>query len=75
MVTVLPLGIIWRMSLCGVYPLVSEKSGVLDFTIGMIKKTTFQQRKPLIMQHDIDTDVSLTYLSSFSINQHTVLLY
>ena len=27
------------------------------------------------MQHDVDTDVSLTYLSSFSINQHTVLLY
>ena len=35
----------------------------------------FQQQKPLILQHDVDTDVSLTYLSSFSINQHTVLLY
>ena len=36
---------------------------------------TFQQRKPLILQHDVDTDISLTYISSFSINQHTVLLY
>ena len=31
---------------------------------------TFQRQKPLILQHDVDTDVSLTYLSSFSINQH-----
>ena len=27
-----------RMPLCGVYPLVSKKSGGLDFTMGMIKK-------------------------------------
>ena len=27
----------WQMPLCGVYPLVSKKSDVLDFTIGMIK--------------------------------------
>ena len=38
MVTVLPPGVIWWMPLGGVYPLVSKKSGVLDFTIGMIKK-------------------------------------
>ena len=38
MVTVLPPGVIWQMPLCGVYPLVSRKSGALDFTIGMIKK-------------------------------------
>ena len=37
-VTVLPPGVIWRMPLCGVYPLGSIKSGVLDITIGMIKK-------------------------------------
>ena len=37
MVTVLPPGVIWRMPLCGIYLLVSKKSGVLDFTIGMIK--------------------------------------
>ena len=36
---------------------------------------TVQQQKPLILQHDLDTDISLTYLSSFSINQQTVLLY
>ena len=35
----------------------------------------FQRQKPLILQHDVDTHVLLTYLSSFSINQHTVLLY
>ena len=36
---------------------------------------TFQcELKPLIL-HDVDTDVSSAYLSSFSINQHTVLLY
>ena len=29
----------------------------------------FQRQKPLILQHDVDTDVSLTYLSGFSINQ------
>ena len=37
-VTVLPPGVKWQMPLCGVYPLVSKKSDVLDFTIGMIKK-------------------------------------
>ena len=36
---------------------------------------TFQRQKPLILQYDVDTDVSLTCLSSFSINQNTVLLY
>ena len=36
---------------------------------------TLQPRMPLILQHDVDTDVPLTYLSSFSINQHTDLLY
>ena len=55
------------MPLYGIYPLVSKKSGVLEFTIGMIKK--------VIHFNDVDTDVSSTYLSSFSINQHTVLLY
>ena len=38
MVTVLPPGVKWPMPLCGVYPLMSKKSGVLDFTIEMIKK-------------------------------------
>ena len=36
---------------------------------------TFQWQKSLILKHDVDTDISLTYLSSFSINQRTVLLY
>ena len=36
---------------------------------------TFQRGKPLILQHDVDTDISSTYLSSFPINQQTVLLY
>ena len=36
---------------------------------------TFQRRKPLILQHNVYTDVSLTYLSSLKKNQHTVLLY
>ena len=40
MVTDLPPGVICRMPLCGVYLLLSIKSGVLDFTIGMIKKIT-----------------------------------
>ena len=46
---------------------VSKKSDAFDFTIYRIEKEshTFQQRKPLILQHDADTDVSLTYLSSF----------
>ena len=34
---------------------------------------TFQRGKPLILQHDVDTDVSLSYLSGFSINQHSLL--
>ena len=38
MVTVLPPDVLWCMSLCGVYPLMSKKRGVLDFTIRMIKK-------------------------------------
>ena len=37
-VMVLPPGVKWQMPLCGVYPLVSKKTDVLDFTIGMIKK-------------------------------------
>ena len=36
---------------------------------------TFQRQKPLILKHDGDADVSLTYLSSFLINQQTVLWY
>ena len=36
-VTVLPPGVKWRIPPCGVYPLVSKKSGVLDFTIVLIK--------------------------------------
>ena len=47
MVTVLPPDVIWRMPLCGVYPLVSKKSGVLDFTIGVIKKVVhFNGERP-----------------------------
>ena len=38
MVTVPPPGVIWRIPVCVVYPLVSKKSGVMDFTVGMIKK-------------------------------------
>ena len=38
MVTVLAPGVIWQMPLCGVYRLVSKNIGVLDFTIGMVKK-------------------------------------
>ena len=72
MFTVLPPGVIWQMPLCGVYPLVS-KGGVLDFTIGMLKKVIHFNGESLILQHDEDTDVSLTYLSSFSIYQQTVL--
>ena len=75
MATVLPLGVKWQMPLCGVYPLVSKKSDVSEFTIGMIKKVIHSTAKPLILQHDVDTDVSLTYLSGFSINQGTVSLY
>ena len=63
MVTVLPPGVIRPMPLCGVYPQVSKNSGVLYFTIGMIKKVIhFNDESPLIWQHDADTDVSLTYL-------------
>ena len=46
----------------GVYLLMSVKSGVLDFTKGMIH--TFQWQKPLILQHDVDTDMSLRIDSS-----------
>ena len=60
---------------CGVYPLVSKKSDVLDFNRNDKESHTFQRQKPLILQHDVDTDVSLTYLSGFSINQRTVSLY
>ena len=35
---------------------------------------TFQWRKLLILQHDVDTDVSLS-VKFFLKNQHTVLLY
>ena len=36
---------------------------------------TFQRQKPFILQQDIETHISLTYQSSFSINQCIVLLY
>ena len=35
---VLPPGVIWGMPLCGVYPLVYKKGGVLDLTTGIIEK-------------------------------------
>ena len=70
MVTVLPPGVIWRM------PTTVHKEWCARYYYRNDKENhTFQQRKPLILQHDVDTDISLTYLSSFSINQHTVLLY
>ena len=49
MVTVLPPGVIlWQIPLCGAYPLVYKKSGVLDFTEGMIKKVIhFSSESPL----------------------------
>ena len=54
----------------------SKKSGVLDFTIGMIKKDIhFNGEKPLILQHDVDTDISLTYLSSFPIHFVVLITY
>ena len=36
---------------------------------------TVQRQKPLILEHDVDRDISLTYISSVSINQPTVVLY
>ena len=51
---------------------IQSARGVLDITIGMVKKV---QRKPFILQYDIDINISLICLSSFSINQQTVLLY
>ena len=74
MVTVLPPDVIWLMPLYGVYLLMSKKSGV--FGIGMIKKIIhFNCESPSFCNMIIDTDISLTYLSIFSINQQTVLLY
>ena len=35
----------------------------------------FQQQKTFILQYDIDKNIIFTYLSSFSMNQRTVLLY
>ena len=35
---------------------------------------TFQWRKPFILQQNVDTDVSLTYLSNFAINQHSFVV-
>ena len=76
MVIVLPPGVISQMPLYGVYLLMSKRSGVLNFTIRMIKKVIhFNEQKPLILHYDVNTDISLTYLSSSSINQQTVLLY
>ena len=49
--------------------------GVLHITIGMIRKVTFQRQNPFILQHDVHTYISQTYLSSFPLNQLTVLLY
>ena len=47
MLIVLQPGVKWRMPLCGVYLLMSKKSGVLDFTIGMIKKVLhFNDKSP-----------------------------
>ena len=45
-----------------------------EWCVGIHKRNdkeshTFPRQMPLILQHDVDTDVSLTYLSSFSINQ------
>ena len=56
--------------LCGVYLLLLLKSGMMDITIGKMKKVIhFNGEPPLILQNDIDTNISLTYLSVFSINQ------
>ena len=64
------------MPLCGVYPHGVEKKWCVGFHYRNDKGShTFQWRKALILQHDVDTDVLLTYLSTFSIIQHTVLLY
>ena len=56
MVTVLPPGVIWRMSL---------KEWCVRFHYRNDKESqTFPRRKPLILQHDVDTNIPLTYLVS-----------
>ena len=77
MVTVLPpvVIIMVNVSMCCL-PTSVQKEWCVGFHYRNDKEShKFQRRKPLILQRDVDTDVSLTYLSRFSINQHTVLLY
>ena len=73
MVTVLPPGVIIMVnaSILRCLPASVQKEWCVGFHYRNDKESrTFQQRKRLILQYDVDTDVSLTYLSRFSINQH-----
>ena len=54
----------------------AQKEWCVGFHYRNVKEShTFQRRKPLILRHPVDTDVSLTYLSIVPINQHTIVLF
>ena len=57
MVTVLPPDVIWRMPLWCLHTSV-QKEWCVGFHYRNDKEShTFQRRKPLILQHDVDTVV------------------
>ena len=62
------------MLLCGVYPLVSKKTDVLDFTDYRKDKEshTFQWQKPLILQHD--ADFINIYIKFFNKSTHSFVV-
>ena len=63
--------------LCGVYLLLSIRSGVLDITMGIIKKVIHFNGKTHSFYNMMYTQIfhKRNYLSCFSINQRSVLLY
>ena len=76
MLTVLPPGVMNASMWC--LPTNVQKEWCVGFYYRSDQESNkFQRQEPLIMQHDVDTDISLTYLSIFfnkSTNSFVVLI-
>ena len=51
-----------------------QKEWCVGFHYRNNKEIIYFNDERVILQHDVDTDIPVTYLSSFSINQHSIVV-
>ena len=75
MVTVLPPGVIWRMPLCGVYLLMSIKSGMMDFTIKSSMSTAKAPYFASSCRYRYVMNISLTFFNKSTNSFVELIIY